>query len=369
MKLPLAGSALIFALLAASAAAAEPVAAPATPAPGIPAAAPNGSPKIKFAQPDFIFDKVLIGQPVVHEFWFTNIGNAPLLITSVTPSCHCTTAAAYSSEVAPGQAGVIPIRFDSTGQGGGQSKTITVMCNDRTQPALNLTLKGMVVVPMETSSSFVILSVKPDSTTDTSAIVNIHNNTDSPITLDNPTSNQPGVAAELKALQPGQDYELTIHTIAGKITNNALATITVKTSLPAYPLVTVMANVNFLQPVYFIPAQLILPFPGQANAPNSFHVTINNNSAKPLTLSEPAVDIPGAKLEVVEIDPGKQFQLNLAMPPGFEIPPGTNYTLSVKTSDPRYAFISVPIRQIPRPVPPGIRPQVPGAAVTSGAGR
>src|SRR5882724_4026139 len=118
MKIPSAILALVCTLQATSRGpAAEPAPAPAS-APAAVAPVAGAAPKIVFAEPEFEFGRVLAGQPVAHEFVFTNTGNATLLITGVTPGCHCTTAGAYSSEVAPGKSGVIPIRFDGSGSGG-----------------------------------------------------------------------------------------------------------------------------------------------------------------------------------------------------------------------------------------------------------
>ena len=46
---------------------------------------------IKFKELSYDFGKIKQGVPVNHDFAFTNISNAPVIIESATPSCGCTT--------------------------------------------------------------------------------------------------------------------------------------------------------------------------------------------------------------------------------------------------------------------------------------
>jgi hypothetical protein len=52
------------------------------------------------------------------------------------------------------------------------------------------------------------------------------------------------------------------------------------------------------------------------------------------------------------MQPGKSFIAMLAFPQGFEIPRGMQVALSVKSSNPRFPVVKVPIMQLPRPVMP-----------------
>ncbi|MDR1761662.1 MAG: DUF1573 domain-containing protein, partial [Bacteroidales bacterium] len=53
------------------------------------------------------------GVPVTVSFEFTNTGNAPLIISNVTPACNCTDAKWTKTPVMPNQKGSIEVTFDA----------------------------------------------------------------------------------------------------------------------------------------------------------------------------------------------------------------------------------------------------------------
>lgn len=64
----------------------------------------------------FDFGKILCDKAVEHTFKFKNTGDANLIITSATGSCHCTVPALQKSEYAPGEEGEIKVVFDPKGR-------------------------------------------------------------------------------------------------------------------------------------------------------------------------------------------------------------------------------------------------------------
>ena len=82
-------------------------------------------------------------QPRTATFELTNSGTAPLQLTSVKPSCGCTSVEWPNSPIAPGQSAKITATFDARMLGYFQ-KEIEVMTNAGTEPVY-LTLQGRVV--------------------------------------------------------------------------------------------------------------------------------------------------------------------------------------------------------------------------------
>src|SRR2546426_11032047 len=72
---------------------------------------PKG-PHIDFAETSFDFQKVFPTDKPVHEFIFTNSGDAMLEISDVKPGCGCTTAGTWDHQVEPGKTGKIPLQFN-----------------------------------------------------------------------------------------------------------------------------------------------------------------------------------------------------------------------------------------------------------------
>ena len=74
------------------------------------------------------FGKIKQGNPVSHEFKFTNKGKVPLIIANVQASCGCTTPDWSKDPVPPGQQGFIKATF-SAASPGAFNKSVTVTAN------------------------------------------------------------------------------------------------------------------------------------------------------------------------------------------------------------------------------------------------
>ncbi|HQV06608.1 MAG: DUF1573 domain-containing protein [Chitinophagaceae bacterium] len=78
------------------------------------------------------------GAQVQVSYRFKNIGNKPLVIADVTPSCGCTVPEKPQQPFAPGEEGVIKATFDSKGRIGENRKHITVDANTKPSRIHNL---------------------------------------------------------------------------------------------------------------------------------------------------------------------------------------------------------------------------------------
>ena len=107
-------------------------------------------PAIKFEVKDHNFGRINEADgKVLFTYKFTNIGEKPLKIEKVIPSCGCTTPDWSKEEIKPGKQGFISATFDPTGRPGLFNKYITVYAN--TSPnIMMLTFKGEVIPRTET---------------------------------------------------------------------------------------------------------------------------------------------------------------------------------------------------------------------------
>jgi len=78
---------------------------------------------------DYKFEKVKEGDIVETSVKVTNTGKEPLVIVSCKGSCGCTTPKCPTSPIAPGQSADIPVKFDTHGKPGNQSKDVTITAN------------------------------------------------------------------------------------------------------------------------------------------------------------------------------------------------------------------------------------------------
>ncbi|MCC6817397.1 MAG: DUF1573 domain-containing protein [Bacteroidia bacterium] len=73
---------------------------------------------LKFDVDTADFGTVAEGDSFVYEFWFTNIGDADLIIKQAWPACGCTHPSYTKGPIKPGERGFIRVAFHSKGFGG-----------------------------------------------------------------------------------------------------------------------------------------------------------------------------------------------------------------------------------------------------------
>ena len=341
--------------------------APAAPAPTAPVTIGALGPKIQFQTPVYDFGKVKSGDPVKYTFIFTNTGDELLILTNVQPSCGCTTAGDWSRQVEPGKTGTIPVQFNSANYGGQVLKTVTVTSNDKTQPSVGLQLKGTVWKPIDVQPQFAVMTIPADTQTNVTTKVHIVSNLEEPVTLSAPESSNPKFTAELKTNTVGKDFDMTITASPPFEQPNLQGQITLKTSSTNVPTLSVTAWANVQQAVVVSPPQIMLPA-GPLASKQTISVAIQNNGANPMKLTEPVIDAKGVEVTLTEPNPGRSFTAALNFPQGFELAQGTRAEFSVKSDNPKFAVIKVPVTQLPKPVATPAAPQS-GAIIPLSPGR
>jgi hypothetical protein len=111
-------------------------------APKVDASAKKDTPVIVFDKTDIDLGKIPGGVVKPFEFVFTNTGNEPLIINSVSPGCGCTIVEKPNAPILKGQKAVIKGSYNGSGNGV-ISKNITVSSNAKT-PSVLLTFKATV---------------------------------------------------------------------------------------------------------------------------------------------------------------------------------------------------------------------------------
>ncbi|TSJ39678.1 DUF1573 domain-containing protein [Mucilaginibacter corticis] len=99
--------------------------------------------EFKFNEEKHDFGKVPQGTPVTTVFTFTNIGQEPLILTEVKPTCGCTIADYTKTPVKKGEKGKITITYNAA-VAQPFNKTIVVTSNAKT-PQKYLNIIGEVV--------------------------------------------------------------------------------------------------------------------------------------------------------------------------------------------------------------------------------
>ncbi len=84
-----------------------------------------------FKEKNFSFGEVKEGEIATHDFVFTNTGEIPLIITNAQGSCGCTVPEYPKKPIAPGEEGLIKVKFNSTGFEGEKNKSVTIEANTK----------------------------------------------------------------------------------------------------------------------------------------------------------------------------------------------------------------------------------------------
>lgn len=316
------------------------------------AAAVSG-PRIQFAETVHDFGRIPSGM-ARHDFMFTNTGTALLEIKEVRPGCGCTTAEKWDSKVEPGKTGVIPLLFNSTGFSGAVAKAATVRCNDPGGSNLVLLIKADVWNPIEVKPATVVFIPSGEGQTNETRIVRIVSKVEEPVELSGLECTNRSFRAELKTVQPGKEFELLVTALAPFLENRINTAVTLKTSTPLRPSITVGVYLSVQPPVTIIPNMVSLP-PGPLTNAVRHVLAIQNTESNRLVLSEPAVNVPGATAQVLETHPGRFFDLTVEFPVGFQAKLGQKVEVTVKSNNPRLPLIQVPVFQ-PQPdaAPPAV---------------
>ena len=115
-------------------------------------------PKLKMDKPLHDFGDIDKGQKVNTIFKFVNTGDDTLEILDVGTSCGCTTAKPEKTVYQPGEAGEIPVEFNSQRFNGPITKRITITTNDAESPKTVITIKGFVTVDINHKPASIFFS-------------------------------------------------------------------------------------------------------------------------------------------------------------------------------------------------------------------
>jgi hypothetical protein len=201
-------------------------------------------PRIEFASTNYDFGTVTAGVVVTYDFIFTNTGDRMLEITNVIPAC-CLTLGKWDREVAPGQTGKIPIRFDSSQYNGPFRKTVLLAGNATNPPFPVLHFRGAIWKPIDVTPRWAVFTPLADGQSNETKTVRIVNLTGEPLTLLAPECGSPAFKAELKTVTAGKEFELLISLAPPFSRTNISAPITIRTSCQQAP--TLRVNV-FVMP-------------------------------------------------------------------------------------------------------------------------
>ena len=323
--------------------------APAPASANAPARSPG--PRIVFEQPIHDFGEVKRGAPVEYSYIFTNMGAETLQVLEVKPGCGCTTAGTWDKEVPAGKTGRIPVQFNSAGFSGAVHKIVTVTFNDPAQSNVVLQLSGNVWTPVEVNPPSVFFQYAEDATNSESRTIRIVNHEKEPLALEPLQWTNANFRVALTTVKEGREFSVEVATVPPMAEGTVNVPLSLKTSSKELPVINIPVTGVSRPAVMVSPTQIVLPAgPLATEFPSG--VSIQSLGGAALKLSEPGCSVPGVKVELRELQPGRAFYLSAVFPAGFTAEPGQPAELHVNSSHPKFPVIRVPIMPLLRPVTP-----------------
>jgi Protein of unknown function (DUF1573) len=149
----------------------------------------------------------LSDKTAVAHFKYKNTGDKPVKITSVHPSCGCTTAALAKDVVDPNESGEITATFNIGDRSGVQTKSITVRTDDATNEATILKLKATIPQLLQVAPTFIFWSAN-DKLTPKTITVSIGG--DFPVTKLNVTSTDKSITTEVEPEPDAKAFRIVV---------------------------------------------------------------------------------------------------------------------------------------------------------------
>ena len=318
-------------------------------------ASTNGiGPRIVVNTENYDFGKILAGEPVKYTIFVTNTGDAPLEISNARGNCSCTVVGSGANhiwvpqQVQPGQICQLPVEIATLNYAGQTiNKMVTITSNDRRRALVNVQIHGMVWQPIDISPGYVVFSLTEGTITNAIQKVKIFNRTDTPLTLSDPVCNTNAFAFSLETKVPGKEFQLSVTATApaGKSPSAGVRSIpgkiSIKTSLPLKSTIDVNIIETIFPEVRVYPETISVPAAPLAQALTN-HITISDDAAN-ITLSDPAASVPGIETSIVVSRTNRQYILNVVFAKDFVFPGDQPVLLTVKTDNPRYPVLTVPV--------------------------
>ena len=244
----------------------------------------------------------------------------------------------------------LTVTWDTAPLAGLVEARVTVYWTDPSQAPARLTLRGTVKpVVAVTPLPAVFFSVYHDEAAERT--VKILNRDDKPLELTRlePIGNH--FTAAFETLVPGQEYAVTVRVPAGTEFGRFQEGLVVHTNHPARAEIPVAVNVFVKPDLYASPE--VVDF-GQVNLDDLRRTpALRESSAQvvgirhrrgPFTITSVQADVPGLNVKVAPSGPASTFRLDLALDPA-QMAPGTiNGAVRLRTSDPMFPEVVVPVR-------------------------
>jgi hypothetical protein len=312
-------------------------------------AASAPQPHVEFAFTDKDFGTVKMGQAVSLEFQIRNTGSATLIIKEARHSLP-QIKIRYGPKIAPGGTGKITVQIDTSQIAGEIGDTIALLLNDPDQPSAFLTVKGVVVPPVDIiPRPVVFFSVYQGEAAERSLIVT--NNQERPLAISRLEPQGDHFKAVVESLEAGRRYQLRVTVPSDATPGRYRESVILHTDDPKYARLSVAVNVLVKRDVHVTRedlnfGQLDLTQLRQNSTllPLLTKTFLIKRRAGEMAILEIETDIPF--LEIVQDPPERSqtFRIDVGLNMDRIVPGTIDGTIRIKTDDTEFPELTLPVR-------------------------
>jgi Protein of unknown function (DUF1573) len=315
---------------------------------GKPRAAASEQPKAVLHIQAFDFGKIVQGATIEHKFVLRNEGTSPLKIEEL----RMTTPLRISripAEIGPGKEDVLDFSLDTSALQGPFAGTILLTLNDPSMPYAELSLEAQIVGSVEVSpmAAIFVAGMRGQSKQASVEIVNHEPQALSIQSVEHPTQR---FTTKLAVLEPGQRYRLSLLLNPQGPPGREAATILVRTSSKAAPVLRIAANTYMHERVYTFPEEVY--FGALRLADFQLNPEFAQRTSQTLMVYEVggsdfkvelSTDLPFLTLKSERGPLGDRHQITITLNREKLASGEIRGSILIKTNDPQFPTISVPV--------------------------
>ncbi len=286
------------------------------------------SPKIKFEKELLDFGEVGPNTKKTGEIKFSNVGDAPLKILKV-PSCCGVHATLDKMEYAPGESGAIKVEWTSGMRPSVFTRTMVVHSNDKTNPAVTLTVRAEIVQRVVCTPER--LKLVFDEKNSGCPEITIHSLNNEPFSIVGFQSTADCITADFDPSVEATKFVLQPKVNAEKLQKNLKGRINITLTHPEGNTLTILFDVL---PRYTLSPPLIIVFNAEPQTPTEKKISVLNNYGQDFeieSVSSKDGTIGVKVLDKTKITKGYQLDLEITPPAaGDGIKFSDRFTISLK---------------------------------------
>ena len=307
----------------------------------------------KLVVPEMMKDKGTVAQGEILEvsFELINEGDETLEIRAVRPTCGCTVAS-FDREIPAGKSGFVKATLDTGDFSGPISKSILIMTSDPMEPTVTVVIKATVHPYVEVLPRALIRFNAVQHEPMVEKVTVVAGEKDPNFKVTGVSSSVPYLATvvrplpkdELIAGKSAQQYEIELSVKDDAPVGPVNAVLNVETNHPKAKVVPVKVFGVVRALLHVTPSQVQFGSVTAKSQPGRNLILVNNRSGgAKVSVKSATVNDAAFATEVVTIEAGRRYQVTVTVKS--DATPGPrDAVLTLKTSDPEFPTVEVPVR-------------------------